>query len=250
MAPLSASSLLHLHFNVRRKSNEPSPNVIESDDLSTGAKVGIALGVSIPIVLIGLVVIYLYIHNWRIPQNLKEKMRLPRGRRSVPSSTSWQRVASVTQKSENSGSLSDFDQKSKAEVEVESLERPVPGKWWSAEEIGTAGEKRNTGRSVFSMVTPASPRGPKVVKAPRPPSIFTTKTSIYGVERSAEPEVIRPSSRRVKTWSRHISTQFMDFGKPSAVKEEGENVLAETLNKRNSKSVITDLSWQEYEPKR
>lgn len=270
MAPVSASSFLHLQFNVRRKTDEPSTNGMESGDLSPGVKAGITIGVIIPVILIGLVVVYLYIHNWQVPQKLREKMRLPQWKRpqyrmpqrgkpqwriSVPSPQSlrpktWQRVASVTQKSEHSESQSDLEQERKPEAEVEVSERQVPGKWWSAEEIGTAGEKRNTGRSVFSMVAPASPREPKVVKAPRPPSIFTSKTSIYGVERNAEPAVIRPSSTQVKTWSKHISAQFMDFGKPPAMKEGHENILAETPNKRDSKSVITDLSWQEYEPTR
>jgi hypothetical protein len=141
------------------------------------------------------------------------------------------------------------------------------GKFWSADEIGPDGEKANTGRSRFSVVAPAEPYEPKVVKAPRPPSIFTSKTSIYGVERNGEPEVVRPSSKQVKTWSRHISAQFGDWGRlPSRrVSEENERDSAgmksvketrpedvppipKASNKRDSKSVITNLDWQNFEP--
>lgn len=158
-----------------------------------------------------------------------------------------------------SPSVSQSDLEHPAKVDVDISERPVPGKWWSAEEIGTAGEKNNTGRSRFSVIAPAGPREPKVVKAPRPPSIFTSKTSIYGAERGkGEPEVVRPSSRQVKTWSRHISTQFMDFGRPATRigdgGEESGDIWTERRksvqpSKRDSKSVITDLNWMEYEPR-
>ena len=164
----------------------------------------------------------------------------------------------MTKKTSPSESISKLNNAQNGDVEAS--ERPVPGKWWSAEEIGTAGAKANTGRSRFSVVapvpTPDEPRSPKTVKPPRPPSIFTTKTSIYKTERESngEPEVVRPGSRQVKTWSRHISAQFMDFGRPmrSPTREEdGAEEAAETTKsrpgKRDSKAVVTDLDWMEYE---
>ena len=151
-------------------------------------------------------------------------------------------------------------------LDVEVSERPLPGKWWSAEEIAKGGDRNNTGRSRFSVVAPPwETHEPKVVKAPRPPSIFTSKTSIYGVERNGEPEVVRPGSKRVKTLSKHISAQFLDFGnlgrsptlrspREDGVREEEGQALQGTevpevpkLNKRNSKAVVTNLDWQEYE---
>ena len=153
------------------------------------------------------------------------------------------------------------DQPPKLDVAIS--ERPPPGKWWSAEEIGTAGEKNNTGRSRFSVVAPPwETHEPKVVKAPRPPSIFTSKTSIYGVEGDAEPRVVRPGSRKVKTRSRHISAQFADLGRfgtvrsvrsPTSPREQGlkeeEQAEAEVpkLDKRDSKAVVTNLDWQDYD---
>ncbi len=137
--------------------------------------------------------------------------------------------------------------------DVEIVERSVAEKWWSAEEIGSAGEKANTGRSRFSVVSPPiETHQSKVIEAPRPPSIFTTKTSIYGAdgERNGEPEVIRPSSSHVKTWSRHISTQFLDWGRPvTRMQEANEAVKSPTeavFNKRSSKAIVTNLDWQEF----
>lgn len=270
MAPLTTFSLESLniitfHLNEKRQ-NEPLSNNSKNGSLSAGAKAGIAFGVIIPVVLISLGLFYLYTHNWTVPERWRPKLKLkvPHWQRpKLPSPPTWrarpwQRVASVTQKSSPPPSQSDLSQTPNADVEIS--ERPVPGKWWSAEEIGKAGEKNNTGRSRFSVNAPPEPREPKIVKAPKPPSIFTSKTSIYGVEREkGEPEVVRPSSRHVKTWSRHISTQFMDFGRPatkreSVVEESGEGRLERPVsvrvNKRDSKSVITNLDWMQYEPPR
>ena len=274
MAPLTASissSLLeHLHHNLRRQSPSPK-NGIDSPGLSAAAKAGIALGVIIPVVLIGLILFYLYTHDWQIPKDLRHRIKSPwpRPRRKLEISApltwgpkSWHRVDSVTQKTSSSSTRTDSDDQP-PKLDVEVSERPPPGKWWSAEEIGTAGEKNNTGRSRFSVVAPPwETHESKVVKAPRPPSIFTSKTSIYGVERDAEPQVVRPGSRKVKTKSRHISAQFADLGRfgtvrslrsPTSPREQGlkeeahEGTDVPMSNKRNSKAVVTNLDWQDYD---
>jgi hypothetical protein len=246
--------------------------------LSAGAKAGIAIGVIIPILFISYFIFYLYTHNWTIPE--ERRPRIPQWKPKLPQwrpqmskqpqsswreSVSWQRIASSTRQA--STVPSNMSSSSKTDVTLTERERPPMGKFWSADEIGPDGEKANTGRSRFSVVAPAEPYEPKVVKAPRPPSIFTSKTSIYGVERNGEPEVVRPSSKQVKTWSRHISAQFGDWGRlPSRrVSEENERDSAgmksvketrpedvppipKASNKRDSKSVITNLDWQNFEP--
>ncbi len=275
MAPLTASTspshLDYLHHTLQRRASASTQNVIDSSELSGGAKAGIALGVIVPVILLGLILFYLYTHSWQIPHNLGQRTELiwPRSRRKLEISApltwgpkSWHRVASVTDKTSSleSRTIPD-DEPPKLDVEVS--ERPAPGKWWSANEIGTAGEKNNTGRSRFSVVAPPwETHEPKVVKAPRPPSIFTSKTSIYGGERSAEPEVVRPGSRKVKTRSRHISAQFADLGRfgrtptirsPTIPRAEGlkedvhEEAEVPTLNKRDSKAVVTNLDWQDFD---
>lgn len=262
MAPLTTSTssvLSHIHHNLRRRQSASSENVTERSGLSDGAKAGIAVGVIVPVVLIGVVLLYLYtLRLWpRLGRKLKISAPLTWG------SKSWQRTTSETQKTSSSTSRTiPHDQPPKLDVEVS--QRPPPGKWWSAEEIGTAGEKNNTGRSRFSVVAPPwETHEPKVVKAPKPPSIFTSKTSIYGLERDAEPQVVRPGSRKVKTRSRHISAQFADFGRlgrtptgPRSPTSPGDQGLMEDehdeaevprLNKRNSKAVVTNLDWQDYD---
>jgi hypothetical protein len=262
MAPLTVavpSVLMHLHNNFRRQTESSPKNVTDSAGLSTGAKFGIAIAVIIPVITLGLVFFYLYTHNWAIPKRIR--FSIPRSKIDLRSLIKWrrksfQRMDSVQNISPNV-SHADFDDDS-TKVGVETPPKPTPSRWWSANEIGKNGEKAKTGRSRFSVVAPPpEEHKPKVVKAPRPSSIFTSKTSIYGAERDkGEPDVVRPSSRQVKTWSRHISTQFLDFGRPAlssptSPKEDGivedsvEHV--ENQNRRDSKAVVTNLNWQEYD---
>ena len=264
MAPLAVSTssntlIKYLHHNLRRQTNAPAKNSIDSPDLSSGAKAGIALGVIIPVILVGLVLFYLYTHNWDL-SSIREKLRFRTPSRFVISSPikwppkSWHRVESITTKTSSSESRT-TDEPPKIDVAVS--EREMPGKWWSAEEIAKGGDKASTGRSRFSVVKPPwESQEPKVVKAPRPPSIFTSKTSIYGVERNGEPEVVRPGSRAVKTMSKHISAQFTDFGfgrvatpKTSPRVDDALKAVAEEpkASKRDSKAVVTNLDWQDFE---
>lgn len=299
MAPSLRSShdFLHLRHNERRQIDTSTTTA--NGGLSGGAKAGIALGVIIPVILASLILFYLYRHNWTVPERWRQwiqrpqisqsrpkmpgwrpkmpqwKPKLPQWRpqmsgrpRSSADSMPWHRIASVTRQASTILGSS-HSSSSKTDVTLTERDRPPTGKFWSPDEVGPDGEKANTGRSRFSVVAPAEPYEPKVVKAPRPPSIFTSKTSIYGVERNGEPEVVRPSSKQVKTWSRHISAQFGDWGKlptrrvseESPVANRGEEAAVgggkvddtppvPRPNKRDSKSVITNLDWMEYDPGR
>lgn len=262
MAPLTVtvpSVLMHFPNNSRRQTESSPKNVTDSASLSAGAKGGIAMAVIIPVITVGLIFFYLYTHNWTIPDRIC--FSKPRSKISFRSLIKWRRMSfqrmDSVQKTSPNASHADFDD-DLTKVGVETPKRPTPSRWWSANEIGKNGEKAKTGRSRFSVVAPPpEEHKPKVVKAPRPPSIFSSKTSIYGAERDKrEPEVVRPSSRQVKTWSRHISTQFSDFARPalsSTTSPKGDGIVedsaehVENENRRDSKAVVTNLNWQEYD---
>lgn len=107
----------------------------------------------------------------------------------------------------------------------------VSGKYWSAEDV-----KLKMNNSTLSLVS-------KITKPA--PSIFSSKSHLV----SHEPLPQRPSSRHLKTTSKHISAQFMELNLPPSVTEDaGEDNLSKSGSKRDSRAVVTDLNWQDYEP--
>ena len=243
MAPVAADTLLHI---LKRAQNPES--VKHSNNAAS-----IAVGVIIPLLVLALIAFvcvrlrrhpHSRLHKWLRFQNSSSttekapsipasgqkqaqrsirKLRLPP--RSAFKKPQWLRLS--TPPPQEPGRES-------SDSTIVERERPATtsGKYWTAEDINV-GKINSRTMSLASRVT-------------RPaPSIFSTKSHLI----SQYPKPQRPSSRHVKTTSKHISAQFLDWGTPLPNSQNTKVIEAPIPEeKRNSKSVITDLAWQQYEP--
>ena len=243
MAPVAADTLLHI---LKRAHN--SESVKHSSNAAS-----IAVGVIIPLLVLGLIA-FLCVRLRRHPDSrLRKWLRFRK-----PSST-IEKVPSVPASGQKQAQRSNKDLRlpqwsafkkpqwlrlptptpqepgrESSDSTIVEAERPATtsGKYWTAEDVNV-GKINSRTMSLASRVT-------------RPaPSIFSTKSHLI----SHYPKPQRPSSRHVKTTSKHISAQFLDWGTPLPDSRTTRETEAPTAGqKRNSKSVITDLAWQQYEP--
>ena len=249
-----------------------------SGGLSTSAAVGIAVTFSIIAIIAVVLTTYAYINKWKLPifQRIAERTRLAAQGALDRTRRTSRRKSQPLQ--------SEVDDKSEAGTERRPGSKTA--KYWSAEDM-----TRSKVGSVKSHVpsVKAFPTDSNVFEPPPTPStrsdaasgyaqsIFSMKTKATSafMNRDGTPQIVRPSSKRVKTGSRHISMQFlpdethpMPSLPPSAMTADGpgqknkpivplEQLLRqnqrsptdlESCDKRNSRAVVTKLDWMEYEP--
>ena len=254
-----------------------------SGGLSKSAAVGVAVTFSLIAIIAVVLTTYAYINGWKLPifQQLGDRVR-----------TTAPRLFDQTRRKFTRGSQRLH---SKVEFKSDSKDEQRPGsrpaKYWSAEDISRS--KIGTAKSHPPSVM-AFPTDSGVLKPPPTPSLndavsgyaqsmlsSRTKVSAF-MNADGTPQVVRPGSKRVKTWSRHISMQFLPDEVESIpsttspakseenghAKEESSISLKELLEqnrrsqnrlalreledvtknqKRNSRAVVTNLDWMQFE---
>lgn len=206
MAPVAADTLLHI---LKRAQNAKS--VKHSNNAA-----GIAVGITIPLLglaLIAFVCVRLRRHpGSRLHRWLRFQRSSPTTEKASSVPVSGQKEAQWSIKSLRLPQWPAFKKpqwlrlstptpqgpgRESSDSTIVEPERPATtsAKYWTAEDV-------NVGKINSRTMSLAS-------RATRPaPSIFSTKSHLI----SQYPKPQRPSSRHVKTTSKHISAQFLDWG--------------------------------------
>jgi hypothetical protein len=225
-----------------------------SSGLSKPAIAGIAITLSLLAILAVIIITYAWFHRWKLPifQRPRERTRPKPSRHS-------ERLQS--------------EEEIKPRLKTEERPTSKAAKYWSAEDM-----TRSKIGSVYSHAPSARAHSTDwdLFKPPPASSRMSDNASVYAdsvfssqtrasafMNVDGTPQVVRPSSKRLTTWSRHISTQFLNAESPSlpvTTTEDAEPQSSQTRpvtwletpqagnEKRNSRSVVTNLDWMEYEP--
>jgi hypothetical protein len=214
---------------------QPPAHSFTKRQLSQGAYIGIALGGAVVLFVLLSIVIGVIWGRWRM-----KKPRLPRfDPQSEESLGEWPRRTSITT-------------------------------YWSADDIGKAMDPDS---KVASVTEPTDKRVSKVVVLPMPtvvedepsnaresrvvqlPSPTLSHWSFNRDKKESQPPPYepRPTSRHVRTWSKHISMQVRGKNR-AAGGSQRVSMLLEGGNQHDDdialtrESRITNLDWQEYRP--